>query len=255
MKTNLLYYCLVLCVPIFGSFSYLSQKPFTVHYFVMANSNDIRIGDECDKDAQKMLNEIPQMKYADHVTVEEYDLSGPKFNLATFKSSLQNADIKKNDVLYFYISTNGACPVGDDSIPYDKYNRKLQGNGNEFFYLNDIKDLLDAKKVRLQIVIADVCSAFLKERPDTKKGGKNSYEVLLSSRGKVLAISSECGGFAYSSPSNGAIFTEQYLKAINHYSKRPEVLTWDILLAYSRNKTIQIAKRKGFNQCPTYRVK
>lgn len=254
MKRILLYFILVILLPLSYSSNILRAQ--TLHAIIFADTNDPNIGIFDKQDYINMTMEVSTIASATGMKLNKYFFSGEHCSKAQLIKVLDRLKTNKDDVIIFYYSGHGTRSLHDKS----EYPQMCLGSRREsdFFPLESVLNMLKAQHARLKIVFGDCCNSVspgvTSKEPASKgftvltKGPVNTYTNLFRNyKGFIIASGSQKGensitlSYNDGSPAGGA-FTIYFLSALQAVVKQGLDADWNTIFGAATDITKERAK-------------
>lgn len=233
--------------------------PAKLHLIIVANTLDPKIGFSCKTDRTNLRNEFKQMADALGIGFRDYIVDEDNFNKSNVLSILNSVYPGKNDIVLFIYRGHG-FRWQNQLEKWPRLSLKIsqyeQPSMNNSINLKEIKDILDGKGARLNIVLGDCCNSEISSSAIT---GNNywSYQVdnnsdisklrtlFINTRGSIISAAARPGEVSYASP-QGGLYSISFMQAlqqeISYFETSP--CKWDDILS----KTVQLALDKSLPQ-------
>lgn len=251
--------------------------PAKIHFIMVANTEDPRIGASVKKDVTNLYSEIKDVSTFLKLPLNFVEISGANFGKAKVEEAINNLKPGTNDIVIFYYSGHGYSNDANASQAYPQFDLR-QSRFDDIYVatLNvaDVYNKIKAKNARLNIVLADCCNSSLGTlKPEGKSFALTTKsllswdrsfcnELFLNSRGSVLATAAKKGQYAYGNSDVGGYFTSNLVTAMEKYlSKFQSVApTWDKIIAEAQTTTVSLSlsnlckENTSCRQDPVYTV-
>jgi len=171
---------------------------------------------------------------------------------------LKDLKCRQDDMVFLYFSGHGYRTHNKVSSPWPNLYLTKDEKAVDF---KDICKVLQDKKPRLFIALADCCNNILPEgevplEPVLPMKGqkisdtqKNFHRLFLKTSGTIIISSTLPGEFSWCTP-RGGLFTAAFLKAISDTTKTSKAAKWKPILEKAHG---QITKRK-IGQTPHFEI-
>ena len=233
---------------------YAQSTMRTVHLILIADTNAIEIGEACAKDTQNMFSQVKRMVDADEsLSIQKQSLTDGKLSASELEQKLENIQIQPNDIVFFYFSGHGFWANNQLYL-------QLNEATKEEIALQKIKNVLNKKQAYAKYYITDCCKKHLgKTRggwlkwvfPVSKPFIDKNFKTLMSYSGILTVESCKAGQYSCTG-SDGSIFTNAFIKAINELVEAQEDISWRAILKKAKKTTEDEARTMLREQVPIY---
>lgn len=232
--------------------------PAKLHFILVANTNDPRIGYSVQKDVVNISSQVKDVATFLSLPLNYVEISGTKFGKASLETALNNLKPGSNDIVIFYYSGHGYANDRNATEAYPQFDLRQSRfddilvatmNASEVF--NKIK----SKNARLNLVITDCCNSSLGL---LKPEGKNfalttkslmsweksfCYDLFMRSRGTIIATAAKKGQYAYGNTDVGGYFTSNIITSMEKYLSKfqTKAPTWQEIIAEAQTSTISLS--------------
>ena len=240
----------------------------TLHSIVIADTYDKQLEGPCFSDKETVLAELATISQVLNLKHSNKEIQGEEFKIENIISSISNISCSNNDVLFFYYTGHGArSKVNNSKWPQMSINLYDIDDKSEYYLsLQKVIELLEAKKPRLLIVVADCCNNISNVvLPDISVKGQTTVKddnkltevyknLFLKPKGKVIVSSSGPGQFSIAYADQASVFTLNYFKSIAAALNGNIKANWTSVLEISKTLTSKQASLAGQNQTPQYEI-
>lgn len=253
------------------------SSPAKLHFILVANTTDPRIGYSVQKDVINITSQIRDVATFLKIPLNIVEVSGSNFGKAGVETALNNLKTGTNDIVIFYYSGHGYSNDRNANEAYPQFDLRqsrfddiLVATMNASEVLNKIK----AKNARLNLVFTDCCNSSLGL---LKPEGKNfalttkslltweqSYcnDLFMKSKGSIIATAAKKGQYAYGNTDVGGYFTSNLTIALEKYMSKFQTTppTWEEIIAEAQTTTVSLSltnictANKSCRQDPVYVV-
>lgn len=236
-----------------------------IHAIAFCNTLDEDIGESCQNDMNRFVNELGIIQDALNCDVEWNTFSGEECSKPNLDNVISGLNCGSNDVLFFYYSGHGvhaAADPADGWLPQMclKYNEYEQ---DKFVSVPSVRDRLAQKRARLTIILTDCCN----DNADwvsvkgllVADGGNaelsdiniaNLKKLFIESKGSVIATSSKRGQSSLG-PKDGGCFSVAYWEEMYKIEQGQGTPDWKSLMSATTKRTLQYTFNK---QEPDFKV-
>ena len=275
-----LWSCALLCLPISSQ---------TIHTILFTDTQDERIGNAAkashDNYSLDFLSTIETSLGTSYNSAPPVDHKGYDCNRENLLKTLKNLSCNENDIVVFIYIGHGARGLKDPSnfpqmcfaIPQGSYYRDPE----EFYPLENVRDLIMRKNPRFCLVIGDCCNSYdptLSTKPSItaaealspdiiRQRGENVIKKLfLSQKGSVILTASIKGqyGWCRTSGEHMGMFLEQNLNSVFQDIKdgKSTYENWESLLSTVKSNTYRFSLNANivkdnirYTQTPYYEIR
>ena len=139
-----------------------NETTTNLHLILVANTNDVKIGFSCKADRYNLVNQFKQMASAMKIGYKDYIVEGDKFTKSNVISTINSVYPGKNDIVVFVYRGHGFRWENQyeqwPRLALNSYGENVTANNSNSLGLQEIKDMLDKKSARLNIVLGDCCN-------------------------------------------------------------------------------------------------
>lgn len=272
----------------FGMCFCLCSSAQTIHTIIFTDTQDSRIGiaaqashDNYTLDFLSTIETAIGSEYNSAIPIERNGYDCDKSNLLEV---INNLSCEENDIVIFIYLGHGARAYTDKSnfpqmcfaLPRSAKYR----NGNDYYPLENVRDLIMRKNPRFCLVIGDCCnsySPFLSSKPSItgieamstdiirRQGEAAIKRLFLSKKGSVILTASVKGeyGWCTTKGDNLGMFLERCTNQVfqNIKDGKTSYNSWEDLLLAIKNKTYQLScsanlveEGKRYTQTPYYEI-
>ncbi len=229
-----------------------------LHFILVANTNDPRIGYSVQKDVINITSQIRDVATFLKIPLNLVEISGAKFGKAGVETALNNLKAGTNDIIIFYYSGHGYSNDKNAEEAYPQFDLRqsrfddvLVATMNASEVLNKIK----TKNARLNLVITDCCNSSLGLlKPEGKTFALTTkslmtweqsycYDLFMKSKGSVIATAAKKGQYAYGNSDVGGYFTSNLTTALEKYMSKFQTSTptWQEIIAEAQTTTVSLS--------------
>lgn len=235
-----------------------TSLPVKMHFILVANTNDPRIGYSVQKDVTNLSSQIKDVATFLKIPLNYVEVSGEKFGKKNVEAAIAALKPGANDIVIFYYSGHGYSFDNDKSQLYPQFDlRQSRFDDITVATLNEsqVFDMIKAKNARLNIVLSDCCNSNLGL---LKPEGKNfaltakslmswdaayCHNLFLKSSGSIIATAAKKGQFAYGNTDVGGYFTSNFVTALEKYLSKFTTTqpTWDQIITETQSTTVSLS--------------
>jgi len=235
----------------------------TMHLVIVANTAISDIGASCEKDKQRMVNEMEAVSDALGITMKQYIVDGKNLTRSNVQSTLSGLQPGSNDiVIYFY--TGHGFRWSNQTDQYSnmdfRYNPYTQISEQTCMTLSEVSSIIQSKGARLNISLADCCNSdvgmnsvssekFLTSKSDPNYDEKKLAHLFLNARGTIVSCAASPGEVSWCNEDDGGFFMFSFFQAfheeVGYLSDTP---TWDDVLSNAKKYAIY-KTTNGCNGC------
>jgi hypothetical protein len=232
--------------------------PAKIHFILVANTEDPRIGYSVQKDVVNISSQIKDVSTFLNVPLNFVEVSGKKFGKSSVETAINNLKPGANDIVIFYYSGHGYSNENKTTQQYPQFDlRQSRFEDITVATLNaeDVLNKIKAKNARLNLVITDCCNSNLGL---LKPEGKNfaltaksllsweksfCYDLFMKSKGSVLATAAKKGQYAYGNTDVGGYFTSNLITSIEKYLSKFQTAspTWQQIISEAQTTTVSLS--------------
>ena len=232
--------------------------PAKLHFILVANTNDPRIGYSVQKDVINITSQIKDVATFLGIPLNLVEVSGAKFGKASVETALNTLKPGSNDIVIFYYSGHGYSNdrKADEMYPqFDLRQSRFDDILVATMNASEVFDKIKAKNARLNLVITDCCNSSLGL---LKPEGKNfalttkslmtweksyCYDLFMKSKGTVIATAAKKGQYAYGNTDVGGYFTSNLITAMEKYLSKFQTSTpnWQEIIAEAQITTVSLS--------------
>jgi hypothetical protein len=251
--------------------------PAKLHFVLVANTNDPRIGYSVQKDVINISSQIRDVATFLGLPLNYVEVSGAKFGKPGVETALNNLKPGPNDIVIFYYSGHGYSNESKADEQYPQFDlRQSRFDDILVATLNasEVLSKIKSKNARLNLVITDCCNSNLGL---LKPEGKNfalttkslvtweksfCYDLFMKSKGSIIATAAKKGQYAYGNTDVGGYFTSNFITAMEKYLSKFQnsTPTWQQIIAEAQTTTVTLSmanmcqKNTSCRQDPVYAV-
>ena len=235
-----------------------NPSPAKIHFILVANTSDPRIGTSVQKDVVNLSSQIKDVAVFLKLTLDYVEVSGANFGKKGVEAALANLKPGPDDIVIFYYSGHGYSLEQNTSQQYPQFDlRQSRFDDITVATLNvaDVYNTIKTKSARFNLVLADCCNSNLGL---LKPEGKNfaltakslltwdknyCYNLFLKSKGSILATAAKKGEFAYGNTDVGGYFTSNFVTALEKYLSKFQNTTpnWEEIIAEAQSTTVTLS--------------
>lgn len=246
------------------------EKNMKMYLLVVADTLDKEIGASCSKDMKRVVETFTGLTSFLGIKIFPKTISGKEYSMKNIQTAINNIKPSANDIVIFYYSGHGfRLPENSrrfpnlklknfrnerrnfrDSISWIKKDR--QDNITYSLNIEDIFNLIKAKKARFNLVLSDCCnndifstnstgSKPLKTKGSGIEWSEDNIRTLFLNRNpmSILATAAQTGQKASSNNDFGGFFSYFFKTSMENYcSKLKNNGTWDLILQDAKKQTI-----------------
>ncbi len=232
--------------------------PTKLHFILVANTNDPRIGYSVQKDVVNITSQVKDVATFLNLPLNYVEISGTKFGKANVETALNNLKPGTNDIVIFYYSGHGYSNDRNAAEAYPQFDlRQSRFDDILVATLNasEVFSKIKAKNARLNLVITDCCNSSLGL---LKPEGKNfalttkslmtweksyCYDLFMKSKGTVIATAAKKGQYAYGNTDVGGYFTSNLITSMEKYLSKFQTSTptWQEIIAEAQTTTVSLS--------------
>ena len=229
-----------------------------LHFVLVANTNDPRIGYSVQKDVINITSQIKDVATFLNLPLNLVEISGAKFGKAGVETALNNLKPGTNDIVIFYYSGHGYSNDRNANEQYPQFDlRQSRFDDVLVATLNasEVLTKIKSKNARLNLVITDCCNSSLGL---LKPEGKNfalttkslmsweksyCYDLFMKSKGTVIATAAKKGQYAYGNTDVGGYFTSNLITSMEKYLSKFQTSTptWQEIIAEAQTTTVSLS--------------
>lgn len=235
-----------------------AATPAKLHFILVANTNDPRIGYSVQKDVINITSQVKDVATFLGLPLNMVEISGTKFGKASVEAALNNLKPGTNDIVIFYYSGHGYSNDRNADEAYPQFDLR-QSRFDDVFVAtlnaSEVFNKIKAKNARLNLVITDCCNSSLGL---LKPEGKNfalttkslmtweksfCYDLFMKSRGTVIATAAKKGQYAYGNTDVGGYFTSNLITSMEKYLSKFQTgtPTWQQIIAEAQTTTVSLS--------------
>ena len=232
--------------------------PAKLHFILVANTNDPRIGYSVQKDVINISSQVKDVATFLGLPLDMVEVSGANFGKANLETALNNLKPGSNDIVIFYYSGHGYSNDRNANEQYPQFDLR-QSRFDDILVAtinaSEVFDKIKVKNARLNLVITDCCNSSLGL---LKPEGKNfalttkslvsweksyCYDLFMKSRGTVIATAARKGQYAYGNTDVGGYFTSNLITAMEKYLSKFQTSTpnWQEIIAEAQTTTVSLS--------------
>lgn len=248
-----------------------------LHFVVVANTNDPRIGYSVQKDLVNLSSQIKDVSVFLKIPLNYVEVSGANFNKKNVENAVNNLKPGPNDIVIFYYSGHGYSNDQNTTQQYPQFDlRESRFDDILVATLNasEVMDKIKAKNARLNLVLSDCCNSSLGMlKPEGKTFALTAksllswdktycFNLFMNSKGSIIATAAKKGQFAYGNTDVGGYFTSNFVTAMEKYLSKFQTSTptWEEIINETQETTISLSmsnvcsKNTTCRQDPVYAV-
>jgi len=235
-----------------------AATPAKLHFVLVANTNDPRIGYSVQKDVTNITSQMKDVATFLGLPLNYVEISGTKFGKAGVETALNNLRPGADDIVVFYYSGHGYSNDRNASEQYPQFDLR-QSRFDDILVAtmnaSEVLSSLKAKNARLNLVITDCCNSSLGL---LKPEGKNfalttkslmsweksyCYDLFMKSKGSVIATAAKKGQYAYGNTDVGGYFTSNLITSMEKYLSKFQASTptWQQIIAEAQTSTVSLS--------------
>ena len=234
-----------------------AQAITKLHLIIVANTRDASIGLSCKADRYNLVNEFQQLASAIGVSFKEYVVEEYNFNKTGVLTTLNSVYPGSNDIVVFIYRGHGFRWQNQYEM-WPRLSLKIEkgppatDNSNSIG-LQEVKDILDRKKARLNIVLGDCCNNeagittvtsnnFWQKQVSDNSDISKLRTLFMDTKGSIISAAAKPGEVSYAAP-EGGLYSMSFVQAleqeISYFSKG--ATKWDNIFS----NTIKFALDKS----------
>lgn len=166
----------------------------------------------------------------------------------SYLSAIQRLNPSADDVVWIYYSGHGRN--SGDGWP------QFTNSGNKY-KLTSIKNLLESKNARLNLIMYDCCNHGATTSPiPSSRLLPTALDILFrNAKGTIIASGAEAGKYGHGSPQIGGFFTVSFIQALNEVSPADGNDLWKVVFRKTKEKTNQMCQTaRRPMQNPIYKI-
>ena len=236
-----------------------ADTPVKIHAIVFCNTNDPKIGESCENDQKRFVEELGIIQDALDCDVDWMNVyTGKECNKPNLEKALSNLNCNSNDVIFFYYSGHGVhakSDVAEGWLPqmcliYESYDQ------DKFVPVTDVMKALESKPARLKLIVTDCCNneaswvsskSLVVEDGKTAKSEeinvKNLKKLFYESKGTVVATSSKRGQVSLG-PKEGGLFSIAFWDEIYKLEQGNGNADWKFVFESTKKRTLEYSSGK-----------
>jgi hypothetical protein len=233
--------------------------PAKLHLVIVANTLDPKIGISCAVDRTNLKNEFRQVATALGIGFSEYIVDEYNFSKEKVLSTLNSVYPGKNDIVLFIYRGHG-FRWKNQTEKWPRLDLRtssyVQPSAENSMNLKEVKDILDRKGARLNVVLGDCCN----DEVNTSAVTGNNYwsfqvdntsdvsklrNLFVNSRGSIISAAAKPGEVSWASTQGGLYsisFVQAFHQEISYFATG--YCNWETILS----KTVQYAWNKSLPQ-------
>ncbi len=235
-----------------------ATTPAKIHFILVANTNDPRIGYSVQKDVVNITSQIKDVAIFLGLPLNYVEVSGAKFGKLNVETALNNLKPGTDDIVIFYYSGHGYSNDRNAAEAYPQFDlRQSRFDDILVATLNasEVFTKIKAKNARLNLVFTDCCNSSLGL---LKPEGKNfalttkslmsweksyCYDLFMKSRGTIIATAAKKGQYAYGNTDVGGYFTSNLITSMEKYLSKFQTSTptWQEIIAEAQTTTVSLS--------------
>ena len=200
-----------------------------LHLIIVANTYDGKIGKSCETDRSNLVNEFRQTANVLGIGFKDYIVEGDNFTKANVLSTLNSVFPGSNDVVIFIYRGHGFR--WSDQI--DKWPRLALFNkvrpspdNSNSIALKEVKDILDSKGARLNIVLGDCCNDpqgvsyvtsnnFFQAQVSAATDVSKLRSLFINTKGSIISTAARPGEVSFAAY-DGGYFTTSFISSLSY---------------------------------------
>lgn len=236
-----------------------ADTPVKIHAIVFCNTNDPKIGESCENDQKRFVEELGIIQDALDCDVDWMNVyTGKECNKPNLEKALSNLNCNSNDVIFFYYSGHGVhakSDVAEGWLPqmcliYESYDQ------DKFVPVTDVMKALESTPARLKLIVTDCCNneaswvsskSLVVEDGKTAKSEeinvKNLKKLFYESKGTVVATSSKRGQVSLG-PKEGGLFSIAFWDEIYKLEQGNGNADWKFVFESTKKRTLEYSSGK-----------
>ena len=235
-----------------------------IHFIVVANTDDPRIGSSVAKDVTNFYSQIKDVSVFLNLPLVYTEIKGSKFGKAGVETALNNLNPGTNDIVIFYYSGHGYSNQQNTAQEYPQFDlRQSRFDDITVATLNayDVYNKIKTKNARLNLIITDCCNSNLGlMKPEGKNFAQTAkslltweksfcYDLFMKSKGSIFATAAKKGEYAYGNTDLGGYFTSNIITAMEKYLSKFQTAspTWQQIITEAQSATVSLSLS---NLCP-----
>lgn len=256
------------------------QKHTTMHLIVVANTEDLNIGNTCKLDKDRTLKMYKDLAAFMNIEFKPKEIYGDTYSKENVQKAVMDLYPGSQDIVVFYYSGHGfSDPGATRQFP----NMALSGKSYEEAKLNswsieDVFNIIKKKGARLNLVISDCCNNSPEDNPNitcdipqTRTSElswsiENCKTLFMNPKPtSILVTAAQKGEMSSGNGIVGGYFTNEFRSnLITNFKPLHNYPTWSAVLGEVKKSTIEKADNarcsksgevlKTFNQHPVYVV-
>ena len=195
-----------------------------MHVIIVSDTNDPDIGQSCNNDMFKisaLLNKVSAE--INGLDLEIKQIFGKDLKKSKIIDAINNLSVFRNDIVMFYYTGHGY-----NNNPELSEFPTMSLSGDDY-KLNEVYELIQSKRPRLNLVFGDLCNSIPGTRIGTGRGGEIAFRssaefdykklsrLFLKSKGSLITTSSSYSEYSFSIPDGGSrgygAFTKSFVDA------------------------------------------
>jgi hypothetical protein len=235
-------------------------KNATLHLIIVANTAISDIGEGCNVDKRNLINEFQEVSNTLGISFRKYIVEGSNFTKTQTLSTLNNLSVGSNDVIVFIYRGHG-FRWSNQSETWPQMDLRTSNytrfGANTSLGLQEAYTIIQGKKARLNIVLADCCNNDIginkiNNSPYMQMQSKNIYDAVklrklfIEAEGSILSCAASPGEYSWVNNTMGGFYTVSFMQSLREEVSYLNKSTpkWSAIL----NSTVQSAKNKT-NMC------
>jgi hypothetical protein len=197
-----------------------------LYLIVVANTLDNSIGNGCDVDRKKLVNEMNDISGALNIPIEEHVIYGTDFNRQNVLNAISAIAPSRDDIVMFFYRGHGFRWDNQQSAWPDMSMRYSNYQPFESISLDEVYNLITAKGARLNVIFGDLCNTSIGINQVTNAGTNslqsNFYpdidklkKLFLYSKGTLMSVAAKPGEVSWTSAYDGGFFTSSFFEALH----------------------------------------
>jgi len=240
-------------------FSYvqLQAQNDTLYAIICAATLVNDIGSGCEASALQIEQTIGFAGALCGMPVKYYFCKGSDFQKDFILRTLDSINPRTNDAIFFFATSHGFNMADSTTrypylVAHPTRESTLAACEVEEFGLSLEKEVyatLEKKNARLTVVLGEACNTVIEWRLPEQYNAMNlncaarMKDLFANSRGKVIGASSKPGQASWTDPSNGGVYTQSFINAMNDLLASPKPVSWDDQMEKTRQYSISHAQK------------
>jgi hypothetical protein len=227
--------------------------PVNLHFIVAANTKISDIGASTKMDMDNLASELSGIAEVLKMNYKQTEISGKEFTMEQLNAVLTNLKPTDNDMVVFYYSGHG-FRYSDATVKYPqldmRYNAYQEMTAGTSINLKEVKDIIEKKGGRLNIVLGDCCNNdiglnkqvgtnFMASRANVNANVEKLSALFIKSKGTMIAAGADKGEYSWCS-SQGGFFTNSLINALREETsalRTDDVANWEDIISKAKTGT------------------